>query len=77
MGWEVTAQCGEVSLVLWYSEEEEEDSRFDPDQASTSLAMLSCQNCSMTTTLRFKPPTFSANAMIDSFVLSQCSVSAV
>ncbi|KAL0044023.1 hypothetical protein WJX82_003156 [Trebouxia sp. C0006] len=31
LGWEVTAQCGEVSLVLWYSEEEE-DSRSDPDQ---------------------------------------------
>ena len=46
LGWEVTAQCGEVSLVLWYSEEE--DGRSDPDQASTYLALLSCQNCSMT-----------------------------
>ncbi|KAL0039958.1 hypothetical protein WJX79_000037 [Trebouxia sp. C0005] len=32
LGWEVTAQCGEVSLVLWYSEEEEEDGRSDSDQ---------------------------------------------
>lgn len=49
LGWEVTAQCGEVSLVLWYSEEEEEDGRSDSDQASMSLALLSCRDGSMTT----------------------------
>ncbi len=35
LGWEVTAQCGEASLVLWYSEEEEVES--DPDQASMMI----------------------------------------
>ena len=48
LGWEVTAQCGEVSLVLWNSEEEEEDGRPDSDQASRSLALRSCREGSMT-----------------------------
>ncbi len=39
LGWEVTAHCGEVSLVLWYSEEEE-DSRSDPDQASLGFIVM-------------------------------------
>jgi len=74
LGWEVTAQCGEVSLVLWYSEEEEEDGRFDPDQASTSLAMLSCQNCSMTTTSDIQATDIQCKCHFKS---KQCSVSAV
>jgi len=78
LGWEVTAQCGEVSLVLWYSEEEE-DSRSDPDQASTYLALLSCQNCSMTTASDNVQTThvIVINAILALFILSQCPVSAV
>jgi hypothetical protein len=79
LGWEVTAQCGEVSLVLWYSEEEEDGSRSDPDQASTYLALLSCRKCSMATASDNVQTThiIVINVILGLFILSQCPGSAV